>query len=249
MIKMAKKKRTKKCKGTGKAKDFEGCGVELPYTEKKGIRIYNAKFGLGIDCKCYSTWLLSTKEGKEVLNAAKISGKKKVKKEEKRKQFKERTARRSLTKDWSKELQTVINKIVRHIDNGLPCLARKVSGQMHAGHVYARGGNSTIKYNLHNIHRQSAHSNHFQNDDGKLREGIVEEYGQEYMDFISELRRTPQLHFNNKEYRDLTEKARGIFNRMKSERRAYTKSERIEMRNRVNIELGIYHREYCEFEL
>lgn len=42
----------KKCKGTGKAKNF-GCGVELPFTEKNGIKTYKATYGLGIDCGCF----------------------------------------------------------------------------------------------------------------------------------------------------------------------------------------------------
>ena len=100
---------------------------------------------------------------------------------------------------------------------------------------------------MHNIHRQCAQSNRWQNDDGLLREGVVREYGQEYMDFISQLRKTPQLHYNNKEYRDLTEKARVIFKQLKEKDRIYSKSERIELRNRVNVQLGIYPYEFCTF--
>ena len=38
----------------------------------------------------------------------------------------------------------------------------KLANQMHAGHVYSRGSNPMLRFNLHNIHRQSAQSNHFQ---------------------------------------------------------------------------------------
>lgn len=237
-------KRTKKCKGTGKASDFQGCGTELPFTEKNGIRTYKAKYGLGLNCKCFSKFLISTDEGKDILEKAKISGKKKVEKQERAKTRDEK----SLNADWSKRLQDAVNGIVRTIDKGLTCLARNQRGQMHAGHVYARGGNSTIKFNLHNIHRQCAQSNHHQNDDGKLREGVINEYGQDYMDFISALRRTPALTFNNSEYRDLTNKARKILKDLKEKDRIYSKSERVEMRNRINVELGIYDTEFCEFE-
>lgn len=237
------KQRHKKCKGTGKAKGF-GCGIELTFVIKNNIRSYNAVFGLGKQCGCYVNWLTSTKEGQKVLDKAKILGKNKVEIETRKKKREDR----SLQKNWGKQLQITINSIVRTIDKGLPCLARNQKGQIHAGHVYPRGGNQIIKFNLHNIHRQSAQSNHYQNDDGKLREGVVNEYGQEYMDFISELRRTPSLQYNNKEYRSLTYKARKILKELKEQDRIYSKSERIEMRNRINVELGIYDLVYCRFE-
>lgn len=240
---MAKEEPKKKCKGTGKAKGH-GCLTMQPLTYY-GKR--NHHYGLAKSCKCYTKWLLETDEGKEVLAARTIQGQKRARKAAKSKAHRERAD--SLHKNWSKLLQVEINKIVRHIDKGLPCLARIITGQMHAGHVYARGGHSTIKYNLHNIHRQSAQSNHFGNDDGKLREGVIREYGQHYMDFISELRQTPMLHYNNKEYRELTKKARNIYNELKKNPRAYTKTERIEMRNRINIQLGIYEQKFCEFEM
>lgn len=234
--------KVKKCKGTGKAKGF-GCGVELPFSIKNGIRNYNAVFGLGRKCGCYGKWLVSTEEGGKILEKAKLSGKKKVEKQKRQ----EKRAEKSLNQDWAKLLQTEINSIVRTIDAGLSCLATNRRGQMHGGHVYARGGNQTIRYNLHNIHRQCAQSNHFQNDDGKLREGLTNEYGQDYMNFVSELRQTPTIKYSNVEYRDLTTLARKILRELKKKDKIYSKSERIEMRNRVNLELGIYPVEYCQF--
>lgn len=240
-------KTEKICKGLGRARG-NGCLKMVPVNiGNKPNRI----LGLGQLCKCYQTWLATSDEGKKILDKAIYSGKRKVsiqnnksKKEAKAKKNQEK----SLSNDWSKKLQTEVNSIVRTIDKGLTCLARNQRGQIHAGHVYARGGNSTIKYNLHNIHRQSAQSNHHQNDDGKLREGVVNEYGSDYMEFISNLRRTPMLNFSNAEYRVLTTKARKILKSLKEEDRIYSLSERIEMRNRINIELKIYDKEYCVFK-
>jgi hypothetical protein len=46
----------KKCKGTGKAKG-EGCGQDLQYLERGGIKIYFAKYGLGTSgCRCFYNW-------------------------------------------------------------------------------------------------------------------------------------------------------------------------------------------------
>lgn len=227
-----------KCKGTHKYTYGLGCNKEV----NKKTRLY----GLGKECGCQSDWLKTERASeyikKRLIPKARLKVKKK--KKEERKELREAKA---LIKDWSKELQDVVNKIVRYIDNCLPCLARNQRGQMHAGHVYARGGNQTIKYNLHNIHRQCAQSNHFQNDDGKLREGVINEYGQAYIDFISELRRTPAMNYNNIEYRELTYKAKSIYKELSKKERVFSKSERIEMRNRINLELGIYDKEFCEF--
>lgn len=221
----------KKCKGTGQAKGF-GCG---------DVTIYR-KYGL---CsKCQYEWATTNDAGKVWFSKMMIKNKKEKEKDEKRKS----RENKSLSLDWGKKLQTEINSIVRAIDKGLPCLARRKRGQIHAGHVFARGGNQTIRYNLHNIHRQNAQSNHFQNDDGLLREGLINEYGQGYMDFISSLRQTPSLEFNNTEYRDLTNRARVILKALKEDGKIYSKSERIEVRNRINLELGIYNEKYCEFQ-
>lgn len=154
------------------------------------------------------------------------------------------------TTDYSQILQDTVNKIVRAIDRGLPCLARgHMANQFHAGHIYARGGNSSMKYNLHNIHRQGAQSNHFQNDDGLLREGLVKEYGQGYMTFISELRRTEPMKFSNIEYKEINKVAKGVLKMFLQKGLTYSKSERINLRNEINLTLGIYKIEYCEFKI
>lgn len=144
-------------------------------------------------------------------------------------------------KDWQSLLQTHINKIVRLIDKGQPCLAKGIhSKQVHAGHVYSRGSNATIRYNLHNIHRQSAQSNHFQNEDGIFREGIVKEYGERYMEFIGGLRSLTALNYSDVEYKQFSKKASKIALRLSKDERIYNKEERIQMRNLVNAELNIY---------
>ena len=187
----------------------------------------------------------------KVSYAMKIVEKNKIikKKEERKKSIEEKKKIRDAITNWKNELQDEINLIIRLIDHDLPCLAKGIySNQTHAGHIYSRGSNQTIRYNLHNIHRQSAQSNHFQNEDGLLREGLVKEYGQNYMDFISELRRTPKLQYTNQDYHELTLKARKIVSKLKSADKTYNLKQRIELRNQINLELAIYNEEYCVFE-
>lgn len=222
----------KPCKGTGLAKGY-GCGRKTKH------RVY----GIGKMCGCYAEWLLNSENGKLKMANAQLSAKSKVKKD----QIRSTKEEKDNLKDWSAELQVKINWIVRMIDVGLLCLARGYGGQMQAGHVYARGGNSTMKFHLHNIHRQCAQSNHNQNDDGLLREGVVIEYGQPYMEYISNLRRMKTLDYSNREYHEFYKKACKIANRMNKENRYYSVEERIKKRNEINIELGIYDLQFCEF--
>lgn len=171
------------------------------------------------------------------------------KKEERKKSIEEKKKLRESITNWKNELQNEINLIIRLIDHDLPCLAKGIySNQVHAGHIFSRGSNPTIRYNCHNIHRQSAQSNHFQNEDGLLREGLVKEYGQNYMAFISELRQTPKLPHTNQDYHELTLKARKIASKLKSADKTYNLKQRIELRNQINLELGIYEEEYCVFK-
>ncbi len=151
--------------------------------------------------------------------------------------------------DYSKFLQRKINEIVRLIDYGLPCLAtNKYPNQIHGGHVYSRGSNRSIRYNLHNIHRQSAQSNHFQADDVLMREGVIREYGENYMEFITSLKATPKLKIDNATFFDLYKKASVIALRLSKDKRIFSESERIDLRNALNLELGIYDSVYCYFE-
>lgn len=78
----------KRCKGTSKETKGFGCGVELPYTERNGMRSYKAKYGLGYDCRCLAKWSMTTKEGKEWLNKESRSNLKKKKSKEEREERK-----------------------------------------------------------------------------------------------------------------------------------------------------------------
>lgn len=149
---------------------------------------------------------------------------------------------------FKERLQVKIQEITRIIDKDLPCLATGViPKQMHGGHVFARGGNSYMAMNLHNIHRQSAQSNHFQNDDGLMKEGIKKEYGEEYLEFISNLRRTPCPEITPLEYGTIYKKACKVANKLIKLNLTYPVKKRIELRNEINLELGIYSNEYCIF--
>jgi len=178
----------------------------------------------------------------------KVKKKKQAEEKKKAKQWQQqKIILRENTTNWKNALQTEINKIVLLIDKDLLCLATRKQGKMNAGHVFSRGSNATIRFNLHNIHRQSAQSNHFQSDDVLLREGMIREYGQHYMPFVSELQRTPKLMFKDFEYMALTREAQKIAMRLQKLGLSYSIQNRIMLRNKINLELAIYTPEFCCF--
>jgi len=151
--------------------------------------------------------------------------------------------------DYKKKLQLKVQEIARLIDYGQPCLATQVTpNQIHGGHVFSRGAHSNISFNLHNIHRQSAQSNHFQSDDIKMQEGLKREYGIEYFNFVNNLKATPVNKYTNLEFKEFLKIGSGIANYLRRNLTVYTRENRIALRNKYNLELNIYDRTYCTYE-
>lgn len=151
--------------------------------------------------------------------------------------------------DIFKRLQTEINAIARAIDYGLPCLARgHYPNQMHGGHIFSVGGNNGMRFNLHNIHRQGAQSNHFGNDDGLLRSELKKEYGNEYFEFLESNRGVSLPKLPPSEWMEILKAARQSKRLIQSViTEPLTVSERVELRNNVNEDLGIYNNQFSIF--
>ena len=154
------------------------------------------------------------------------------------------------TTNWKNKLQTKVQEIARLIDKGQPCLSKKTTNcRFNGGHVFAKGREKQMRFSLHNIHRQSAQSNKWENDDANFRKGIIDEYGQRYFDFIESLKQTPQPHYKEIEYMEFYQRACNVANYLRKLNKEYTLQERIELRNDINIEIGIYEEKYCVFTL
>lgn len=154
--------------------------------------------------------------------------------------------------DYKKILQSEVQKIARFIDFGCNCLALdKPPKQAHGGHVFSRKGNSNFGMNLHNIFLQTAQSNHFQNDDGLMRDGVVRVFGQDYLDFITSLKSTPTQKYTNEDYKCFLQKARKVSKLFieynKDLQQARSATSRIQMRNWANVQLGVYSNEFLTF--
>lgn len=171
-------------------------------------------------------------------------GRKKVS-EDKFKELKEKV------EDYSAKLQTKVQEIARLIDYEQNCLAKNkpMSKKIDGGHVFSRGSSTNIKYNLHNIFAQSAQSNHFQSDDRLMHEGVKREFGDKYYEFLCSLNQTPIVKYTNQDYKDFYKRACAVANRLKKNKKRLTSKQRIEVRNEVNTELGIYPKEYLIFDI
>ena len=146
-------------------------------------------------------------------------------------------------------VQPIFNEIARLLDNGLPCVARAIFGKMDGGHYRSVANNTTIRLNLHNIHRQSVYSNRDKGGDNiEYMDGLINEYGQEYFEFVHyKLNQTPTLNLSTVEYMEIRESASKIRNKLKKEDKTYSLTDRITLRNKINIKLGVYSKEFCIF--
>lgn len=225
----------KKCKGTGKAKGH-GCNKMVPVRIGKRK---NRHYGLGMSCGCYNKWLLNTSEGNEVLRRSRITGKKTLEKEAKAKKRKEKESVKK-TSEYRKELQVVVNQIVRVIDIDKGCIScthgwdKNWTRQRHAGHRLSVGSNPQLRYNLHNIHLQCSVCNNFKSGNSRQYDkGLIEQYGPEYLDKCKALTAQYQsLNLSLTEIKEALIKAKNIRKNMLNGAN-YTREE-------VNDILGIY---------
>ena len=69
------------------------------------------------------------------------------------------------------------------------------------------------------------------------------------MDFISELRQCPSLNYSNIEFKAFYRLSCKIALELKREGARFDLQQRIDVRNRINTELGIYINKYNNFNL
>lgn len=149
--------------------------------------------------------------------------------------------------DVEKKLEKEVNTIVRLLDKGHNCISSNRPlgdkiGDYHAGHFYAVQGNPQIRFHLFNIFGQSIEQN--KNKGGNplgYMEGLENTFGIYLKDFCLSLKGLPSLNLEKHELEDKISVARGIVKWLKLQDRKFTNQERIELRKKFNIELGIYH--------
>lgn len=134
------------------------------------------------------------------------------------------------------ELQKLINKIAVLIDKDRPCICRPEEQTEHfnGGHYYSVGSVPAMRWNLHNIHKQSVKSNKYLGGEPLLfREGLIRRYGEDYVKMIEQQRiEYSTVKLTIPEMIEAKKVAKGIIKRL-------NKGEKTD-RYQVNNELGIY---------
>lgn len=203
------------CKrGTDKAYGFEGCKKEIPVM-RFGKR--NFKYGLGISCGCYAKWLSTTEDLEETINKSIIIGKKRVDKEIKKENNKKKENVRQKS-FYEKKLQTIINSIVRLIDNDKGCIScshgwdGNWTRQRHAGHRLSVGSHPELRFNfLNNFVQCSICNNYKSGNERAYDKGLIKHYGELFYNEVSGLKgEYKSLKLTKTELQEIIENANKI---------------------------------------
>ena len=209
----------------------------LECKEKFIVKYFNQKFCLLKD-GCIKSFSEYAKE------KTKKEFTKKCSKE--RKEFNEKNKTIS---QWKNDLQNKCNLIARLIDFNQPCIATgKFTGKMAGGHCIGVGANDTIRFNLHNIHKQSFHSNSWKGGDNiRYQSGIVNRYGIDYMNRILDLQKCPVIKLSIPEINETMKIAGTIIKELKDISQHFDEfnpQKSIDLRTYYNKMLNIYPLEY-----
>lgn len=152
--------------------------------------------------------------------------------------------------DWLKRLETEINKICRIIDYGQNCISCGGNGKPQAGHYHSVGSDSTLRFNLHNIHIQDYFCNvQMSANIIGYDEGLIKTYGLDYWNYIKfglkNLYHNPSK-LSIDEIKNCIELSRLIIKTIEKTEKELNPKERIELRDSINQTLGIYKHNYLK---
>ncbi len=151
---------------------------------------------------------------------------------------------RETTSDLRHKLQTEINKLIRAIDYGQPCISCGVLKQhMEAGHFWHKSKNSASECTFHlwNLSAQCKYCNRFQNGNlSKYGQGIEKIYGEEIYNLLHDLPTMYRgLNWSKDELREFIRVAK-LINKSMPKQEVYSTEKRIELRKTFNNQLKIY---------
>lgn len=93
--------------------------------------------------------------------------------------------------DYKKELQDLVNWIVKEIDKDLPCIShpeQKSFLRFDAGHFWGVGAHGDLRFNFHNIHKQNSEANQRYGGGAHYAVGLKNRYGHEYLNLVFDIR-------------------------------------------------------------
>jgi hypothetical protein len=151
---------------------------------------------------------------------------------------------RETTSDLRHKLQTEINKLIRAIDYGQPCISCGVLKQhMEAGHYHHKSKNSASECTFHlwNLSAQCKYCNRFQNGNlSKYGQSIERIYGEEIYNLLHDLPIMYRgLNWGKDELKEFIRVAK-LINKSMPKQEVYSTEKRIELRKTINNQLNIY---------
>jgi len=147
---------------------------------------------------------------------------------------------------YRKELQIIVNKIVREIDAGFNCISsgRHYKTNDQAGHYYSVGAYPSLRFNLHNIYSQSVADNLYKSGNPiGYTKGLIREFGEEWIKIITQLpEEYRSIKLTKEDLKECIVNAKDFLKAVQEFKQSntITKSHRIYLRNQGNQMIGIY---------
>lgn len=150
------------------------------------------------------------------------------------------------TADYRKDLQVIINKIIRTIDEGHNCISsgRPYKSNDQAGHYYSVGAYPSLRFNLHNIYSQSVADNLYKSGNPiGFTKGLIDVFGADWLKLVTKLPEVyREMKLDKEDLKEFIFKAKEflkIVKEYKAENQILV-SQRIYLRNMGNKFIGIY---------
>lgn len=148
--------------------------------------------------------------------------------------------------DYRKDLQVVINSIIREIDSGHNCISsgRPYKTNDQAGHYYSVGAYPSLRFNLHNIYSQSVADNLYKSGNQiGFTKGLIDIFGPDWLKLITKLPEVyREMKLDKEDLKEFIFKSKEflkIVKEYKTENQILV-SQRIYLRNMGNKFIGIY---------
>lgn len=171
----------------------------------------------------------------------------KTEKKEKVKIRKELRESAKTISNYRKDLQIIINKIIRTIDEGHNCISsgRKYKTNDQAGHYYSVGAYPHLRFNLHNIYSQSVADNLYKSGNPiGFTQGLIRDFGEDWVKIVTKLpEEYRELKLDKEGIKEAILRAKDFLVRINDykETEVFLPSQRIFLRHLGNKEIGIYN--------
>jgi hypothetical protein len=147
--------------------------------------------------------------------------------------------------EYEKDLQVLINKIVRLIDKNTVCIStqKPLNDKFDAGHFYSVGSSPELRFNLFNIYAQSVYANQYLSGDQiNFMNGLEAIYSKEVKDMVLNLKVDYKpLKLQIIDIEKAIQVAKSIVKHLELENKPmYTPQERIFLRGKFNKMIGIH---------